>query len=1002
MRIKTTITFLFVFFNCYLFLNGQVLLTRNYTTENGLVSNNINSICQDSSGFIWFATGEGLSRFDSKDFTNYTIEDGLPTNNILCAAVDKKDGQTVWLGTVGKGVVKYKNGKFISIPDSRHAVNPNIDCLYMDKEDTLWCGTDSSVFLIRNDKIITLKNNAGIKAVNSICAGSSGNIFIAANNGFFTFIRSENTFVKMPLGKFDNSNFTSVIPLPDNSVLLLTYQGNLIKFSENTFKYYSLNHIGEFSNIYKSFNPGLYWITSDHGLYKVNVKSMKSIIRYTKSNGLPNDNVSCMLTDREGILWLGTNNNGASKIVRTNLIKIDLKESVKNVYNVSTVTDKNNHVWVTTSDRLVELWDTDHYVWHKKTHLKLDSRAKSSLSKLFIVDDSELIVTYTSGMIKKFKIINNYPHKYGDSKLIRLSSVDLSKKYKFYSLFVSMQDRDGYLWTSALDLGVIVLNNSKEKDVLKIYTMKDRLPDNSIRCIFQDKNGNYWFGGYQGGLTFFSKDKVMKDLGLNYDPSKVKVIKYTTQNGLPNNAVRSVAEDDSGTIYIGTRYGGLAILQNGKFKVISRSKGLLSNGVWKVSCTGYFGTWLATQAGVQKLNAGGTLDNKLSEYIPKIPFYSISYCRNKIIFANPTEIYIYEPDRGHLIIRQPTIFINKILVNGQKYKIKKKIELANFQNNISFEFTGIINREEHRIYEYRLLNKEETWNKIRNKNSVTYSYLNPGKYTFQVTALLPDGSRSNKPAEITFMIDSPFYRQWWFDFIILAIIVSVIVLFLRYRVKRILAIERVRSKIAAELHDEIGAGLTKIAILSEHALLKNNPAGTPGSLKNNTRQQNTSIERVGTIARGLVDQMVDVIWSIDPKYDKLEDFIIHFKNYAYEVCEAKNISLEFNTGNIRDIKLDSNVKRKLQLISTEALTNAVKHSGCARINYSLIVKDKAINVEVKDNGTGIDPDKKRTGNGLMNMKKHTEELNGAFAIETGNGSGTIVKIWLPLKSKLFK
>ncbi len=982
---------------------AQVLLTRDYTTVNGLVSNNINTVCQDSSGFIWFATGEGLSRFDSKQFKDFTVEDGLPTNNISYATVDKKNGHTIWLGTIGKGVVKYEKGKFIPITENRHDLNPNIECLYMDESGVLWCGTDSSVFIIKNKKILPLKNAGIIKAVNSISEDRTGNILIAASNGFFIFRRVSQTLKKIFLGNFSNADISSVLGASDGSVLLLTYHGSFLKYNGSTFKYFLLNRIGNFSNIYKSFTHDQIWITSDHGLYKVDYGLMKSIIRYTKENGLPNDNVSCMLRDREGVTWLGTGNNGIAKIVRTNLIKINLKEPLKNVYNISAVSDKNNRIWLVTSDRLIELWNTNGAVWHKETHLQLSTTSKSSFGKLYIVNGSDLIVTYTGGVIKKFRIINNNHLSNIPSKLKLISSIDLSKRYKFYGLFVTTVDNSGFTWTSALDLGVIVLNRTKKENVLKIYTTSVGLPDNSIRCIFQDKNGNYWLGGYQGGLTFFSKDKVMKDLGLNYDPSKVKIIKYTTNNGLPDNAVRSVAEDSAGTIYVGTRYGGLAILKKGKFKVISRSKGLLSNGIWRVFCSYSFGTWLATQAGIQKLNPDWSLNNQLSEIIPKIPFYSVACCKSKILFANPTELYVYMPHQSHLIKRQPPVFINRVLVNGQSYPIKKQIELANFQNNISFEFTAITNRTDNRIYEYRLLNKEENWNKMENKNSVTYSYLNPGRYVFQVTALSPDGKRSSKRAEITFIIDSPFYRQWWFDFAIIALIVSIVIIFLRYRVKRILEIERVRSKIAAELHDEIGAGLTKIAILSEHALLKNDPGKNRNSVKPDPPIQNTSIERVGTIARGLVDQMVDVIWSIDPKYDKLEDFIIHFKNYAYEVCEAKNIFLEFNTINILDIKLDSQVKRKLQLISTEALTNTVKHSGCSRINYSLIVKDKSINVEVKDNGTGIDPDKKGSGNGLMNMKKHTVELNGSFAIETGpKGGGTIIKIRLPLKTKLFK
>ncbi len=993
-QIKIIVIILFSIPGFYTMLYGQILLTKNFTIENGLASNNINSMCQDSSGYIWIASSEGLSKFDSKGFTNYTVEEGLPTNNFFYVLVDKYNGNKIWIGSIGKGVVQYYKGKFKSFGENLPAKNRNIECLFMDEKGRLWCGTDSSIYFIKNNKIVSIKNPLNVKSANSISEDEKGNILIGASNGFFVYNPSENKFIKKNLPLKINDEISSVKYTGNGTILVLTLHGMLYQIKNGTIKSMLLSRIGSFYRIFKSNFSNIFWVTSDHGLFKIDNKNFRKVDFYNKKNGLQSDNVICLLNDREGVLWLGTNGKGIIKILYTNLIRFNIPESVKDVYDVETVIDKNGHIWIIKSDKLFELWHDKNSLWHRYVHIKLTVHSTGSLSKLSLLKGTGLIVTYDKGIVKDFNIINNNPDSKLPSKLVLSSYANLMGKFKYYQVFLAFRDKAGYLWVSATQMGIVVFSKSKPEKVIKVYTNKNGLLDNSILCIYQDKQGNYWFGGYDKGLTYFSLDKVKKDLGLKYDKSKVKVIKYTVADGLPNNSVRAITEDDSGRMYIGTRYGGIAILQNGKFKIINKQAGLLSNGIWDIKAIPGSGVWLATQSGVQKINFNGTISNELKEDLPKIPFYSIAYNKNKIVFANPTEIFIYEPGKNYLKNIRPPVYIKEILVNGRQYPIKKRIELSTFQNNISFEFISITNKEENRTYEYRLVNKDKNWNKIANTNWITYASLSPGSYKFQVASINPEGLRNISPAEISFKIDAPFYIKWWFDLLVLSLIILTTVILLRLRIKRLLEIEAVRKKIASELHDQIGAGLTKIAILSEHALFRTKPNENKTNLH---KTGESSIVRVGAIARNLVDQMQDVIWSIDPKYDKLEDFIIHFKNYAFEVCEAKDISLKIKTDNINNIKLNSNIKRKLQLISTEALNNSLKHSCCSEINYTLNVISKVIYLVFTDNGIGFNYNGKQKGNGLFNMKKHVEELKGIIKIESQKEIGTVIKIQIPLK-----
>ena len=163
-----------------------------------------------------------------------------------------------------------------------------------------------------------------------------------------------------------------------------------------------------------------------------------------------------------------------------------------------------------------------------------------------------------------------------------------------------------------------------------------------------------------------------------------------------------------------------------------------------------------------------------------------------------------------------------------------------------------------------MLNIDKHWHNLSNKSSVTYASLKPGKYTFQVNAVNSNNISSFSPASIRFVISQPFYLEWWFISGWVLLILVCAYLYIYYRNKRKLEIEKIRMKIAGDLHDEIGSGLTKIAILSEHAL-KEQEEPKSGVNKHESMSANNSINRVGKIARDLVDQMIDVIWSIDPQ-----------------------------------------------------------------------------------------------------------------------------------------
>ncbi len=966
----------------------------------GLVSDNIHSICQDSLGYIWIGTGEGLSRFDSKEFYNYSKAEGLTSDKIFKVVADRQNPGVVWIGTEGGGMEKYVNGKFKNYTTSLPPPMKVIDALYLDEKNILWCGTDSGLFKIEKDSIHIFQNTFKLGNIYCLTSDANGSIWIGSENGLFKFSIRMLLLTRVKLKKHTNQKISLLFRSKRGEIWAATFDGYLFKIYPH-FNYSQFVNLNTSIYCIKEDDNGNMWIATSSGIFKFKENAFPPRLpeNLTMENGLLENNVTSLFFDRENVLWVGTNDNGIQKLVHQNLIRFKIPKKYITENWSSTSVDTNNHFWLSFAKGLMEIWSDKLGKWHYYFHSLKPNTSSDFLPSIYLSRSNIIYMGYGNGSIKIYKIINKVPASPSPSYLELKEHFNLGDKLKFYSIYTIYCDRRKFIWCSALDLGVVVIGPTKQRKIVKIYRDRDGLPDNSVRKIFEDSKGNFWFGGYAHGLAEFSLGKVLTDLHLKLNRHAIFKRLYTTLNGLPDNGIRSMSDDDNGNLLIGTRYGGLAVLSGSKFRSITREQGLFSNAIWSIAKTPGNEFWLGTQSGVQKINKNLKPELKLGGEIPKVPYYSIC-CSNKnvLCFINNTDIYLYEPmlEKGKIL--PPPVYLSRLFINGQVERISSNLSLPSFKNTITFQFIGIVNRSENLTkYFYRLRNVDDNWNLLVNRNSVTYASLRPGNYKFQVYAVDNNNIKSIHPAELSFTIEEPFYEQWWFISVILSIIILSIVIAARARVKSLLAIEKIRMRIAADLHDEIGSGLTRIAILSENALSEektdeNLPEDISGKYS-----RNKSIERVGKISRSLVDSMMDVIWSIDPKYDSLEDFIFNFRTYANEVCEAKNIKLLIKTKNVDNVKVNSQIKRNLQLVSKEALNNALKYSGCTFINYSLEVKGKEIILLIEDNGTGFDIGTIKLGHGIFNMEKHAKDLSGAFICEPLSGSGTKVGMRFPLR-----
>ena len=270
------------------------------------------------------------------------------------------------------------------------------------------------------------------------------------------------------------------------------------------------------------------------------------------------------------------------------------------------------------------------------------------------------------------------------------------------------------------------------------------------------------------------------------------------------------------------------------------------------------------------------------------------------------------------------------------------------------------------------------------QRTVVYANLAPGRYRFLARARNADGLTGSAAASVSFRILPPIWSRWWFMTAAVLLISALAYGFYRSRVSRLLEVVAMRTRIATDLHDDIGANLTRIAVLSEVVRRKGH-AGTDEHLAS-----------IATVARESVTAMSDIVWAISPGRDGLNDLTSRMREHAEEVFAANGTELTFTAPTIdRNLRLSVDTRRDVYLVFKEAVNNAARHSGCSRVHVSLQSDDRGLILSVADDGAGFDTRSEDQGNGLASMRSRAERLGAKFDICSGPGKGTTVQLEVP-------
>lgn len=1014
--VKPLISFLvFVVFPATI-IQAQQHSFSHLTVEDGLSQSSVYGIFQDSKGFLWFATADGLNRYDGKGIKIYRINEneqlhgnGNYFGNVIC---EDKTG-TIWFSG-RNGLIRYdfkKDNTSLFYPTNDTTLfSKQIEILTITPQQDLWFWNLGEVLYCYNLVSHQLKSvkiqDATLPGQKKIFRSAKidleGVIWYRLNTGlgsynihtqkFNTHLQKYAVDSKTP--QTETFQFTPILCEPSGDILL-SYGYSVLRFSPKTKEiktvlYGTLN--AQFNCAATDKEGNIWFGSQNNGLYHYNKKNGSiKFLTHDKTNPLSiaSNTISTLFIDRSQNLWVGSDGEGLSKedlkpakfthYSDNQSSEWDFSSSfIKSIY-----LDSINRIWIGTHDGL-NIFD------RKKNSLKviLDKNAvKNTIACFAKTPKGELLIGGSAGVayINQQTFVTKYiPF---DTKTPMKPGANL--------VFNMMFTLEGKLLV-ATRFGLF---EGVDKDG-RIIQLKRVLCVNKIvlSSIYQTKNKQIWVSNLESTFLYI----------LHYENGKL-LVKDSLLSGVN---VRCFYEDTvKNTLWMASEKGLIKYdLQRKSTQFFNSINGISSAHLYAVLPDEKGNLWLSSNKGVscfnQQKNTFTNYDN--TDGLQSNEFNTGAYFRNtdgELFFGGINGFNSFYPNKINNNNYKPQVALTGFKIQdedvpalGNTVALQQLI-LPFDQNTVSVDFAALeFTHPQKNSYQYILEGLDEKWVNSGNKGFTRYSGLKPGNYLFKVRASNNDGIWSDEKTLIHLIIRSPWWTSWWFIILISLVFIVTITVIIRAIFKRKLlqqqriiekqrAVEQERSRISKDMHDDMGSGLSKIAILSE--LLKAYP---------NEEKEAEQIEKISRTAKDLVDSMGQIIWAMNSENDKIENLTAYLREYAIDFFESSGVdcSLDF-PDQISTIKLTQQQRRNIFLVVKETLNNTLKYAKASEVKLKLVLQTNQLLLVVSDNGVGFDTSQtRRFGNGLINMKKRMEEIGGSYEIESTLNEGSITMISIPM------
>jgi signal transduction histidine kinase/ligand-binding sensor domain-containing protein len=965
------------FFICVNRCSAQQYPFVHYTPKDGLISNVIRSIYQDSKGRLYFASVHGLSVYDGSRFTNYNSKNGLSFDVVNC--IMEMGNDSVWIVTNTKSINCLVNGKLKLLPLKKMDFIINNMC--KDEKGNLYGAAEEGLCMFDKDQFIKLPlvdlNGKDINSYLSYVFSVGDYLLIQRDNSMFPgpadVLYLYNKITNKVTAELSNLNTVQIAP--DGRIwagtqdhikaidTVLLKKGELV-LQDLPAKYEQIKNLGKFLIYFDAGNNC--WLGNQSNLL-IKASPNGSVTAFTPGSGINMFTISFIMQDREAITWIASINDGVTKLVHSNFSYIEEPFGIRHPSDISyNATTGNLLIYSSSTHIAAIIHDNEKKYFHFKDSVSLTRLIESPYGFFGIGRNSIYKLDQKNGMLYPTKILSDSPDN-------------------VYPNFII--DKNGNLLVSGKYHLSAVINGKK------IY--KISVPFFADVPV-SDSKGNIWLATRSNDLLMYQTHPE--------DPSHYLEQKLYFKKELEGISPRSIIIDKYDNIWVGTRNHGIHVfsLINGKLikkYIIIPASGLSDEFTTHLSCDTENVIWVSSVSGLDKIivrNGTPLVENITRQNNIYQSLFKVAIDKNKTVWglgSNGLIKIIPEPERS--VDYSPMLMVT--MIKAGKDTINKA-SLSHKQNNLSFSFAATSFLSEKQVmYSYRLQGgSNDQWSEPTNNATVSFIDLHPGDYRLDIKANFPANRYPEQIISYNFSIAPAWWQTWWFRSVIGLLIIVLLIIGFRFYYRRKLerqmallekqqAIEKERTRIATDMHDDLGAGLSRIKFLSQSILKK----------RGNDEVITAELEKITSFSDEMSEKMGEIIWALNEKNDTLADLIAYTRSYTVEYLANHGIKCEATTplhlpGNF----ITGEMRRNIFLSVKECLHNIVKHAEATKVFFSIQVNGK-MQVIIHDNGKGIDWNNQRAfSNGIANLKKRMKEINGSVTFS--NEKGTKVSLAIPL------
>ena len=963
-------------------------VSRVWLRENGLPQNTVTSVLQTHDGYLWIGTYNGLARFDGVRFVCYD-RGNTPdlADSRVTSLFEDKEG-TLWIGHETGELTSYSHGHFQSAGANVRWPKKKILDIGADEAGDVWLFNEAGLLArVRDGLVLTPESGLRTNVMEmtrsgygTICVGRAGRVSVLHQGRVDPLVFPEGQSNMMVLG----------IGASHDGGLWMMVDGHLRKWNDGSWtedRGTAPLGASPLLDLVESPNGVLIGSTSEHGAALIFPDG--TVSTFNRASGFASDWVTALCQDREGDIWMGTGGSGLALVRESSVHNVAPPDAWQGRAVLSVCFDSENAMWVGTEG--AGLYRYQDGTW---TNFTSDAGiANPYIWSLAEDTDGHLWAgTWFAGLL-----LHDGDHFDSAPGMEGVTT-------PMPALFPS---RQGGLWIGTTD-GLLHYNarNHSWSAVAGTPGRQD------VRCVIESRTGDIWFGTAGQGLFRLQAGRLSH---------------FSSADGLAGDFVRCLHEDESGAIWIGTS-DGLCRFKDSRFVAFNTKQGLFDNVICDIEDDDHGFLWMSSYNGifcVSKSELQHCADGLqasihclafgIGDGLPTLEATS-GGCKTadgKLWFPTGRGLVAIDPQSVKPNALPPPVLIEGLLVDNNPsagLDLPSPLKIPPGRHRFEFQYTGLSFADPERVrFKYRLDNLDPGWIEGGTKRTADYPYIPPGNYTFRVIACNNDGVWNENGASFAFTVLPYFWQTVWFRMLGLS---GTILLAsggawygTRRRMRRKLeileqqrAVERERTRIAKDIHDDLGASLTRINLLSQSA--RRDMDDPP--------QREKSLNQICTTARQLTRAMDEIVWAVDPQHDTLESLASYLDKLVYELLGASGIRCRLDFPARLPARLvTADVRHNLFLACKEALHNILKHSAATEARISFVLEPDAVVVSIKDNGRGFDPgvltdtalygkQPRPSRNGLVNMRKRLQEIGGRCEIRSECGHGTQVTFYLAL------